>query len=749
MQNSLISGDDMRYLVQQTPEALTTIMGQMTSLVQDIADLQNDTDERVATMEKQPWYKKMWMTITGKNKSSKNEIQKNQDKVVGYISEAVSQLYQMNCIDQQVMCSLSNRMNQVYAQVTEVYNEQLQMKEQMAEIMAVQQQTIQALGGFVTKLNEKIESVDNFHMLITEIQQGHYHDESQLYSLCCVLAQLDKRTLEDDRKLNILRDALTQSKIINEDSISIQQYLMDILTLADNKVGVVYLELCNFRNSFPANLFAEMIETYHFLPKMEKMSKNKKTIVQKILDKYDLDAEAAFSLAEMAESFLENKQAILISLANIPQIDTTPNSVPLSVSTNDATEFTGNITNEQIKDRFNQLIDNADFDTAYAYIKPLAEQGYPEAQVDLGLMYQLGWIVGKNDKTAFEWYLKAAEQGYTDGASSVASCYAEGRGIQIDRKKADYWYKKACETGSTNEYFDYADYLFDEERYDEAFVWMKKAADNGDDAAQSRVGLLYEQGIGTREDARKAFTYYQKSAENGYCWGQYHLGQCYENGIGCHKDDDKAFYWYNAAVDNKNSKLYGALGDAKRKLGLCYCFGRGIDEDTEEACRLWTEAYDEEDNKESAYWLGFYYRDIEKDIPEAIEWFEKSAEENDDEYALNCLGEIYRNGIGIKRNLARAYDYFKKAANAGLADAQNYLGLMFANGEHVQQDSWKAVKWYQKAVDQGHTIAKYNLARCYYYGNGVEEDEDYAEYLLQEAADEGFEAARDFLEEHF
>ena len=32
MQNSLVSGDDMRYLVQQTPEALTTIMGQMTSL---------------------------------------------------------------------------------------------------------------------------------------------------------------------------------------------------------------------------------------------------------------------------------------------------------------------------------------------------------------------------------------------------------------------------------------------------------------------------------------------------------------------------------------------------------------------------------------------------------------------------------------------------------------------------------------------------------------------------------------------
>ena len=212
------------------------------------------------------------------------------------------------------------------------------MKAQMAEIMAVQQQTIQALGGFVTKLNEKIESVDNFHMLITEIQQGHYHDESQLYSLCCVLAQLDKRTLEDDRKLNILRDALTQSEIISEDSISIQQYLMDILTLADNKVGVVYLELCNFRNSFPANLFAEMIETYHFLPKMEKMSKKKETLIQKLLDKYELDSSSEFSLADVSESFLENKLNSIVEISTLQISMQSNNENKNSTQTSDINE---------------------------------------------------------------------------------------------------------------------------------------------------------------------------------------------------------------------------------------------------------------------------------------------------------------------------------------------------------------------------------------------------------------------------
>ncbi len=370
MQDSFVSGDDMRYLVQQTPENLTTIVGQMTSLVQDITDLRNNTDERIKVMEKQPWYKKMWMTITGKNKSSKNEIQKNQDKVVGYVSEAVSQLYQMNCIDQQVMCSLGNRMNQVYAQITEVYNEQLHMKAQMAEIMAVQQQTIQALGGFVTKLNEKIESVDNFHMLITEIQQGQYKDPNKLYSLCCILAQLDRHTLEDGRKLNILREALAQSDIINEKSITIQQYLMNILSLSDDKVGIVYLELCNFRNSFPANLFAEMIESYHFLPKIEKMSKSKDILIQELLSKYKLDAFAEFSFADVSESFLENKYSNLISLTDIPKIEMTA-----STSRTQAQSVSSSSNSEPASSKSFSPIDSTEIQEGTYYICPSTDLG--------------------------------------------------------------------------------------------------------------------------------------------------------------------------------------------------------------------------------------------------------------------------------------------------------------------------------------------------------------------------------------
>ena len=67
------------------------------------------------------------------------------------MSQAIAELYNRNCIDHQVMLSLGTQLN-------EIYIDHLQLKNM--------------LGSFVSKLNEKIDSIDNFHMLITEIEQG-------------------------------------------------------------------------------------------------------------------------------------------------------------------------------------------------------------------------------------------------------------------------------------------------------------------------------------------------------------------------------------------------------------------------------------------------------------------------------------------------------------------------------------------------------------------------------------------------
>ena len=56
---------------------------------------------------------------------------------------------------------------------------------------------------------------------------------------------------------------------------------------------------------------------------------------------------------------------------------------------------------------------SGDYATALREWQPLAEQGYADAQYNLGWMYDNGQGVPQNDKTAVKWYRLAAEQGHT------------------------------------------------------------------------------------------------------------------------------------------------------------------------------------------------------------------------------------------------------------------------------------------------------------------------------------------------
>ena len=65
------------------------------------------------------------------------------------------------------------------------------------------------------------------------------------------------------------------------------------------------------------------------------------------------------------------------------------------------------------------------------------------------------------------------------------------------------------------------------------------------------------------------------------------------------------------------------------------------------------------------------------------------------------------------------FDDLRKAAEQGLASAQNNLGVAYDNGEGVAKDLVEAVKWYGKAAEQGNAKAQFNLGVAYYKGEGV------------------------------
>jgi TPR repeat protein len=140
---------------------------------------------------------------------------------------------------------------------------------------------------------------------------------------------------------------------------------------------------------------------------------------------------------------------------------------------------------------------------------------------------------------------------------------------------------------------------------------------------------------------------------------------------------------------------------------------------------------------EAQYKLGLTVQDDS----EAALWFRKAADQGL-ALAQDNLGGMYASGRGVPQDDAEALRWYRKAADQGLALAQNNLGFMYANGRGVPQDYAKAVAWYRKGADQGLAEAENNLGGMYDTGRGVPHDDGEAVEFFRKAADQGLALAQ-------
>ncbi|GMU43863.1 MAG: caspase family protein [Xanthomonadales bacterium] len=65
--------------------------------------------------------------------------------------------------------------------------------------------------------------------------------------------------------------------------------------------------------------------------------------------------------------------------------------------------------------------------------------------------------------------------------------------------------------------------------------------------------------------------------------------------------------------------------------------------------------------------------------------------------AMNYVGEIYEQGLGVAPDYATAAEWFRKAADKGHSGAMINLGSLYEAGRGVGQDMTQAMNWYRKA----------------------------------------------------
>src|SRR5690606_30096882 len=142
---------------------------------------------------------------------------------------------------------------------------------------------------------------------------------------------------------------------------------------------------------------------------------------------------------------------------------------------------------------------------------------------------------------------------------------------------------------------------------------------------------------------------------------------------------------------------------------------------------------------------------VARDPAQAVQWYRKAADQGLAIAQAN-LGTMYRNGTGVARNNLRAAEWYQKSADQGLGWAQVYLGDAYERGSGVRHNRVKAMEWFLKAARQEYTDAQFRLGVLYRVDPQVIADPDgasleaYGEYWLALAARSGHEQARTNLE---
>ncbi len=105
-------------------------------------------------------------------------------------------------------------------------------------------------------------------------------------------------------------------------------------------------------------------------------------------------------------------------------------------------------TGEAISKSVSGQVLNNDPELAAGWFFRAAEQGFADAQFNLGLMYANGEGVEQDMTQAVELFKKAAEQGHVDAQNNLGALYFTGEGVERDEKKAIGWFEKAAAQGN-------------------------------------------------------------------------------------------------------------------------------------------------------------------------------------------------------------------------------------------------------------------------------------------------------------
>jgi hypothetical protein len=266
----------------------------------------------------------------------------------------------------------------------------------------------------------------------------------------------------------------------------------------------------------------------------------------------------------------------------------------------------------------------------------------PEAAYYLGLMYYYGLYVEIDENLAFANFKLAWEGLHEEGIYMLGKMYEEGRGV--------------------------------DKSYEQAFK-LYQAASHSENALL-RIANFYETGKFVPKSVTNAIKIYNDLQKKNNAFAMYKIGSFYYSGEGLKKDLNNAYKWLNKAL------LAGSVEAMNhfRIIGTKSKTDMRTTQDLFNAGRALVS---------------------KKMVEEALPYLEAAAKERFLP-AISLMYEIYKDGIGVDKDLGSAYKVLKRYESYKEPEIYYLIGQTFENGEGVDSSYVLAAEYYEMASSLEH-----------------------------------------------
>lgn len=318
--------------------------------------------------------------------------------------------------------------------------------------------------------------------------------------------------------------------------------------------------------------------------------------------------------------------------------------------------------------------ERGEYTVAHRVWLELAKGGNAEAQFRLARLYVEGKGVEPEDAAAVKWYRHAAAQGHARAQASLGFMLHAGRGVEYDVAEAIEWYRKAANRGRASAQFNLGKIHLDGEGVatdaGEAVRWFRLAASQGYPAALTSLGRLYEEGHGVERDPGRAFKLQKNAAKHRHPEAEFQLARMFAEGIGTERDVKKALRYYQRASNQ------GHAG-ARAALALLHSTPTTAVEPPTDTIIAAPPAVaslqqgagltpPQQFERGRALLLG---DGVPRDLPRAEDWLRRAAQGGHGEAAYRLGLLLYRGHGATGKAYAGAYVWFARAAERGIGDA--------------------------------------------------------------------------------